>query len=148
MKNKWFKISISVLICLFFTIGTSQPSGYLAQKLMLENSLRERISSALSKVIDESQYVVDVSVELKLSDAVEEQVTYFTGKKQQEPSFIKPDRPIHLQPSANDAVPTADPESMVGLPIPGFEFEVEQQPSENIKSEAQPALANEITEIE
>ena len=88
MKNKWFKISISVLICLFFTIGTSQPSGYLAQKLMLENNLRERISSALSKVIDESQYVVDVSVELKLSDAVEEQVTYFTGKKQQETHIL------------------------------------------------------------
>ena len=148
MKNKWFKISISVLICLFFTIGTSQPSGYLAQKLMLENNLRERISSALSKVIDESQYVVDVSVELKLSDAVEEQVTYFTGKKQQESPFIKPDRPIHLQPSANDAVPRADSKSMVGLPIPGFEFEVEQQPSENIRLEVQPTLADEIIQAE
>ena len=74
--------------------------------------------------------------------------SYFTGKKEQESPFISPDRPIHLQPSANDAVPRADSKSMVGLPIPGFEFEVEQQPSENIRLEVQPILADKIIQAE
>jgi len=141
MKNKWYEIYIFMCTGLFLAIGIGQQSGYLAQKLMVENSLRERITQALSKVIDESQYVVDVSVELKLSDAVEEQVTYFTEEKQEKTPVIKSNNPLGLQPSTNDmsSVPTTDSESMVGLPIPGFEFEVEQQPSENIKLELQPA---------
>ena len=68
------------------------PNNDTAAKLLAsdpddwENNLRERITNALSKVIDESRYVVDVSVDLELSDAVEEQVTFFTGKKKAIPS--------------------------------------------------------------
>ena len=37
---------------LIFSLGLGQSNGYLAQKLMIENNLRKRISDALEKVID------------------------------------------------------------------------------------------------
>jgi len=94
---------------------------------MVENNLRERITNALSKAIDESRYVVDVSVDLELSDAVEEQVTFFTGEKKTTPSMQK-NSFREIQPRPDDPKTSDDVESMVGLPIPGFEFEVEQKP--------------------
>ena len=64
------------LIGLIVSIALSQSSGYLAQKLMLENNLRNRINDALEKVIDNRKYVVDVSVDLEISSAVENQTTF------------------------------------------------------------------------
>ena len=39
-----------------------QSSSYLTQKLMVESDLRSRIASALSKIIDDQKYVIDVNV--------------------------------------------------------------------------------------
>ena len=58
------------------TISLGQTNGYLAQKLMIENDLRKRIANALEKVIDNRKYVVDVSVDLEISSAIENQTTY------------------------------------------------------------------------
>ena len=41
-----------------------QGSGYLAQKLMVENNIRERIKDALSKIIDSNKYVINVDIDL------------------------------------------------------------------------------------
>ncbi|MEE1574139.1 MAG: flagellar M-ring protein FliF C-terminal domain-containing protein, partial [Candidatus Neomarinimicrobiota bacterium] len=127
MMKQWPKLPVIIFLGLFLTYGTGQESGFLAQKLMVENNLRERITNALSKVIDESRYVVDVSVDLELSDAVEEQVTFFTGKKKDSPSVQK-NSFREIQPSPADPKTSDDVRSMVGLPIPGFEFELEQKP--------------------
>ena len=127
MIKQWPKLPVIIFLGLFLTYGTGQESGFLAQKLMVENNLRERITNALSKVIDESRYVVDVSVDLELSDAVEEQVTFFTGKKKAIPSAQK-NSFREIQPSPEDPKASDDARSMVGLPIPGFEFELEQKP--------------------
>lgn len=108
------------------TFLLSQESSYLTQKLMVENDLRTRISDALSKVIDESKYVIDVSVDLKITDAVEEQITVTTGDK---PTVVTEEVQV-VQSKEVDLVQAQDltdetPQtSMVGLPIPGFEFEV------------------------
>ena len=127
MMKQWPKLPVIIFLGLFLTYGTGQESGFLAQKLMVENNLRERITNALSKAIDESRYVVDVSVDLELSDAVEEQVTFFTGKKKDSPSVQK-NSFREIQPSPADPKTSDDVRSMVGLPIPGFEFELEQKP--------------------
>ena len=87
MMKQWPKLPVIIFLGLFLTYGTGQESGFLAQKLMVENNLRERITNALSKVIDESRYVVDVSVDLELSDAIEEQVTFLQERKKTVPPY-------------------------------------------------------------
>lgn len=108
-------------------IGAQEGTGYLAQKLMVENDLRARITDALSKVIDNKKYVVDVSVELELSASVEEQYTVVTGEESYSPSrdrisVITDDIESETEFSSQDI-------SGVGLPIPGFDFEVDPPPS-------------------
>ena len=65
-----------ILVSLLFSIIVGQSNGYLAQKLMIENSLRNRISDAMEKVIDNRKYVIDVSVDLEVSSAIENQTTF------------------------------------------------------------------------
>lgn len=108
-------------------IGAQEGTGYLAQKLMVENDLRARITDALSKVIDNKKYVVDVSVELELSASVEEQYTVVTGEESYSPSrdrisVITDDIESETEFSSQDIYG-------VGLPIPGFDFEVDPPPS-------------------
>ena len=110
------------LIGLIVSIALSQSSGYLAQKLMLENNLRNRINDALEKVIDNRKYVVDVSVDLEISSAVENQTTFSPS------GTIK-----SLNEAENILADTDAPTSGgVGLPIPGFDFTAEsKQPEMN-----------------
>ena len=127
MKKRFYMKWITIGILMTgYTLTIGQESGYLTQKLMVENDLRNRISDALSKIIDESKYVIDVSIELKITDAMEEQVTVFTGDKTTKTDVA----PIVVNENIDldeiDTSPLTPPKtSMVGLPIPGFEFEVE-----------------------
>ena len=66
----------ALVLGLMLIVGAGQSSGYLAQKLMIENDLRKRISDALEKVIENRKYVIDVSVDLEISSAYENQTTY------------------------------------------------------------------------
>ena len=43
---------------IIFTLLYAQGSGYLSQKLMVENNIRDRVKEALSKVIDSHKYVI------------------------------------------------------------------------------------------
>ncbi|MCH7858790.1 MAG: hypothetical protein IID14_03710 [Candidatus Marinimicrobia bacterium] len=43
---------------------SSQESGSLSQKLLLEGTIQQRVTHAISKILDESQFVVDVAIEL------------------------------------------------------------------------------------
>ncbi|MDP6339402.1 MAG: flagellar M-ring protein FliF C-terminal domain-containing protein [Candidatus Marinimicrobia bacterium] len=108
----------TLIIGLIMGIVLSQTSGYLAQKLMIENDLRKRIASALEKVIDNRKYVVDVSVDLEISSAIESQTTYSPGSRESSIESLK---------SAEDILSATDaPKSgSVGLPIPGFDFTAE-----------------------
>ncbi len=143
-------IAATVLI-LFLGQGLGQGSSYLTQKLMLESDLRNRISDALSKVIDESRYVIDVSVILEMSDEIEEQVTMVSGDRGEFPDKAQP----LLKGVTGQTEKATDQEkdkeqrreTMVGLPIPGFEFEVEPGPSgEKQKPEAGPEKETEVSE--
>jgi len=108
------------------TISLGQTNGYLAQKLMIENDLRKRIASALEKVIDNRKYVVDVSVDLEISSAIENQTTY-------SPSGAN-DNALESLKGAENLLNSADTPSRgsVGLPIPGFDFTAEP-PTKDVK---------------
>ena len=139
--KKGYKIHPFILVFLFsltLLIG-QQTSSYLTQKLMVENGLRERIGDALSKIIDDQKYVIDVDVDIEITGEKEEQITIIPG-----------DRPIYDEASAleqlttiiGDAAPgdgtAEDAElSSMGLPIPGFDFEVEAEPQVSQESATQ-----------
>jgi hypothetical protein len=108
---------------LILSMGLGQSNGYLAQKLMIENNLRKRISDALEKVIDNRKYVIDVSVDLEISSAFENQTTY------------SPKGGIESLKAAEDMLSATDspPRGSVGLPIPGFDFTAET-PTEEPRS--------------
>ena len=128
MRNRYIKPFMLLFTMIFVaTLMVGQESTYLTQKLMVENDLRKRIKDALSKILDPSQFVVDINITLELSDAMEEQVTYGPTKKS------SPEKSLESQVDAllqNAEENTAPAETMVGLPIPGFEFEVESQGSD------------------
>ena len=106
-----------------------QASGYLAQKLMVENNIRERVRDALSKIVDNDKYVINVDVDLEISDEVEEQITVLAERKSQKVE-IKPDETTETEKSLSSIQQTIDIEEdveessySVGLPIPGFEMD-------------------------
>ena len=124
------KIYPFIWFFVFSLVIGQQNSSYLTQKLMVESDLRSRIASALSKIIDDQKYVIDVDVDIE-----------GTGEKEEQITIIPSDRPIYDEASALEELTTiigeaapkggSDPESefsSMGLPIPGFDFEVEAEP--------------------
>ena len=124
------KIYPFIWFFVFSLVIGQQNSSYLTQKLMVESDLRSRIASALSKIIDDQKYVIDVDVDIEV-----------TGEKEEQITIIPSDRPIYDEASALEELTTiigeaapkggSDPESefsSMGLPIPGFDFEVEAEP--------------------
>ena len=124
------KIYPFIWFFVFSLVIGQQNSSYLTQKLMVESDLRSRIASALSKIIDDQKYVIDVDVDIEV-----------TGEKEEQITIIPSDRPIYDEASALEELTTiigeaapkrgSGPESefsSMGLPIPGFDFEVEAEP--------------------
>jgi len=126
------------LIILFLVpfILFSQNSGYLSQKLMVENNIRDRIKDALSKIIDSHKYVINVDVELEVLDEVNEQITVFTPREKNKKEIETPaERTASVLQQMQQNVIKEDMEIekesySIGLPIPGFEVDVSQQKSE------------------
>lgn len=110
----------ALVLGLMLIVGAGQSSGYLAQKLMIENDLRKRISDALEKVIENRKYVIDVSVDLEISSAYENQTTYSPNSNGNIESLKAAEDMLSAQnlPSSGS----------VGLPIPGFDFTAETTP--------------------
>ena len=85
------KKHIIPIVGLFLTTFLlAQGSGYLSQKLMVENNIRDRVKDALSKVIDSHKYVINVDVELEILDEVNEQITVFAPRKPNNPTVKNP----------------------------------------------------------
>ena len=103
--KKGYKIHPFILVFLFsltLLLG-QQTSSYLTQKLMVESDLRERIGDALSKIIDDQKYVIDVDVDIEITGEKEEQITIIPG-----------DRPIYDEASALEQLTT-----IIGEAAPG-----------------------------
>ncbi|UCD37212.1 MAG: hypothetical protein JSW54_10295 [Fidelibacterota bacterium] len=71
---------IPILLVMLGTVALirSQEAGYLSQKLLLENTVQQRITNAVSKILDESQFVVDVKIELDFTPARQVETVYRT----------------------------------------------------------------------
>ena len=76
-------LNLKKKLAVFMLAGllVGQGSGYLAQKLMVENNIRERVKDALSKIIDNNKYVINVDIDLEISDEVEEQITVLAERE-------------------------------------------------------------------
>ena len=138
--KKGYKIHPFIWVFLFsltLLLG-QQTSSYLTQKLMVESGLRERIGDALSKIIDDQKYVIDVDVDIEITGEKEEQITIIPGNR---PIYDEASALEQLTTIIGEAAPgdgsSEDTElSSMGLPIPGFDFEVEAEPQVSQESSA------------
>ena len=112
------------------TLLLAQGGGYLSQKLMVENNVRDRIKDALSKVIDSHKYVINVDIELEILDEVNEQITVFAPReskksKVQSPAQETANALVRIQEKMMEETVSSEAEQYsIGLPIPGFEVDV------------------------
>ena len=123
---------------IIFTLLLAQGSGYLSQKLMVENNIRDRVKEALSKVIDSHKYVINVDVELEILDEVNEQITVFAPReadkkveKQASPAEKTAEALVRIQEKMIQETPSQEESYSIGLPIPGFEVDVVRPKSES-----------------
>ena len=126
--NKYLIPIIGVVIAVTLLIG--QSGGYLSQKLMVENTIRERVKEALSKLIDSHKYVINIDVELEILDEVNEQITVFSPRESGKRADITPaektaDALLKIQRKMiEESQPEPESGYSIGLPIPGFEIDV------------------------
>ena len=134
-KGKKYIIPIVGLFLTTFLLA--QGSGYLSQKLMVENNIRDRVKDALSKVIDSHKYVINVDVELEILDEVNEQITVFAPRKPNNPTVKNPAEEtasalVRIQEKMMQETASEEQESYsIGLPIPGFEVDVTRSNKES-----------------
>ena len=122
------KKRLAVFLLSALLIG--QGSGYLAQKLMVENNIRERVKDALSKIIDSNKYVINVDIDLDISDEVEEQITVLSERNKNQSPVDTSEEKNNVEESLSSIQQSIEFEEessqsgySVGLPIPGFEMD-------------------------
>lgn len=124
-------ISPIVGIVIAATLLFAQGSGYLSQKLMVENDIRDRVKEALSKVIDSHKYVINVDVDLEILDEVNEQITVFAPREsdrgqavESSPAERTAEALLKIQDKMVQDNQTEQESYSIGLPIPGFEVDM------------------------
>ena len=123
-----------ILAAFCFSVSWGQGNSYLAQKLMVENDFRQRITDALSKIIDDRQYVIDVKAEIEITDGTEEQITIMGDVLQPLSGQALEDVTSEINQALE--VPSRRSSGLTsGLPIPGFEFESDAGRSSSIVNE-------------
>ena len=129
-KGTNFFIPITSVVAAI-TILFSQGDGYLSQKLMVENNIRDRVKDALSKLIESHKYVINVDVELEVLEEVNEQFTYYAPRtKDKKQEVLSPaEETASALKQIQEKMVQSDLESQndkysIGLPIPGFEVDV------------------------
>ncbi|HIC36038.1 MAG TPA: hypothetical protein EYO80_00005, partial [Candidatus Marinimicrobia bacterium] len=128
----FYKQLLLAVFCMSMAWG--QGSGYLAQKLMVENDLRQRITDALSKIIDDRKYVIDVNADIAISGGTEEQITIL-GEGQQSSRQALEDVSTAIDQTLDRSTESQSGDFFSGLPIPGFEFESEARGASSNVSE-------------
>jgi len=141
--RQMFKSSITKKLAILTLAGLllGQGSGYLAQKLMVENNIRERVRDALSKIVDNNKYVINVDVDLEISDEVEEQITVLAEREAQK-TVVAPSEPTDTEKSLSSIQQSIETDERVdkssysvGLPIPGFEMDFTKSNQKSNKTE-------------
>jgi len=133
--NKYLAPVIGAVITV--SLLFAQGGGYLSQKLMVENNIRDRIKDALSKVIDSHKYVINVDVELEILDEVNEQITVFAPRESDKKVATTPaertaEALVRVQEKMiQDTQEAGEEKYSIGLPIPGFEVDVARPKSDS-----------------
>ena len=132
------KKKLAVFMLASLIVG--QGSGYLAQKLMVENNIRERVKDALSKIIDNNKYVINVDIDLDISDEVEEQITVLAERESRRSVAEDLNEETETEKSLSSIQQSIESEETsenssysVGLPIPGFEMDFTNSNKSNKK---------------
>lgn len=128
---KHSKLILGMLLAASLAIGQGGIS-YLSQKLLVENTIKDRIQDALSKIIDSHKYVVNVSVELEIMDEVEEQITVLSPRYQSKQQTISPAEEtaqvlLEMQAQMMEESEAEREQYSIGLPIPGFEIDISER---------------------
>ena len=142
MRQIFKSITKKLAILSLAGLLVGQGSGYLAQKLMVENNIRERVRDALSKIVDNNKYVINVDIDLEISDEVEEQITVLAEREGQKVVVAKPSEATDAEKSLSSLQQSIDIEQnvekssySVGLPIPGFEMDFTKSNKTSKKAE-------------
>ncbi len=140
-----FSSAILLILLVCISLVRSQELGYLSQKLLLENTIQQRVTNAISKILDESLFVVDVKVELAFTAARQVETVYRTPDGR----LIRGGEPGAVARQLEGAEPGAEAERAQRtvtnpFPIPGFP-DVETGIGEPIRplDEAEPSLPSE-----
>jgi len=146
MRQIFKSITKKLAILSLAGLLVGQGSGYLAQKLMVENNIRERVRDALSKIVDNNKYVINVDIDLEISDKVEEQITVLAERETQEAFAAVPSTATETDKSLSSIKQSIDVEEnvekssySVGLPIPGFEMDFTKSGNKKSKKGDKPA---------
>jgi len=132
-----------LLLLITFLWAQENQLSYLSQKLMLENNLRERVENALTKLLDDIKFVVDVSVELEFK-TVQEAQSYATTTAPGSQDVAQPSRTTPSATPSPTTTPPAEQEAAPdrSMPLPGFEMPEElltQQSQTPQKAQEMPA---------
>jgi flagellar biosynthesis/type III secretory pathway M-ring protein FliF/YscJ len=129
LKNNVKKFgSLSIFILLMAILinpiaSQEYQMSYLSQKLMLENSLRERVTNALDKLLDDIKFIVDVSVEIVFTPIEQTKTVYEVPRE----SATRTSQP-QPTPSQAETIPQVESQYQertspdLSLPLPGFEM--------------------------
>ena len=124
-RKRYLKIKIVSIITVFLVLLLAQEGqvSFLSQKLLLENNLRDRITNALDKLLEDIKFIVDVKVEIEFTSAERTESVYQIPREVTKAGIpeekLKPEPEIKAK--EEDPKPTITPGTELSLPLPGFE---------------------------
>jgi len=141
MNRSGFKDLVTIIagiavICLFaIQLVAQEDHSYLAQKVMLENTLRERISEGLSKVLEDEKFVVDVQAEIEFHPSQRTETVYRPKKRTEErETAVQTSRATTQQEDQRTREPGQTSGRMI---LPGIPSDIEfegQRPQQQVPS--------------
>ncbi|MCH7574078.1 MAG: hypothetical protein IIA59_03045 [Candidatus Marinimicrobia bacterium] len=117
MREPKYLRKIMLVTLLAVVAAHGQRTGRLSQKLLLENTIQQRVTNAMSKILDESQFVVDVRIDLAFAPDASSKGTVMRGADGRFSATQATGDANALPESSRDATTgaTSNP-----FPIPGF----------------------------
>jgi len=114
-------------LLLTFLFAQDNQVSYLSQKLLVENSLRDRITDALDKLLDDAKFVVDVNVDIEFTPIEETQMIMQSraGAKSSQSvakEKAKTGAKSSQTPADMSATSKKPAKQTYSLPLPGFEI--------------------------
>ncbi|MFA4838020.1 MAG: flagellar M-ring protein FliF C-terminal domain-containing protein [Candidatus Neomarinimicrobiota bacterium] len=146
IKKAFFAMACLCLLLTFLFAQDNQVS-YLSQKLLVENSLRERISDALNKLLDDMKFVVDVNVDIEFTPIEQTQTVRQSPSDARSGETVAKGKPKtsarSVQTPADMSATSKKPAKQTySLPLPGFEIPQEaftetprNQPAQELMSD-------------